>query len=62
MKKTKNPVVFLDVSIDGDAAERIMIEVIILSETPSSPLDVLNFGESCICNLWLPVLTFFFFE
>ncbi|KAG6438278.1 hypothetical protein SASPL_103215 [Salvia splendens] len=27
MKKTKNPMVFLDVSIDGDAAERIIIEL-----------------------------------
>ncbi|PIN08813.1 HSP90 co-chaperone CPR7/Cyclophilin [Handroanthus impetiginosus] len=27
MKKTKNPLVFLDVSIDGDAAERIVVEL-----------------------------------
>ncbi|KAL8502396.1 hypothetical protein ACS0TY_021518 [Phlomoides rotata] len=27
MKKTKNPLVFLDVSIDGDTAERIIIEL-----------------------------------
>ncbi|KAK6164778.1 hypothetical protein DH2020_001642 [Rehmannia glutinosa] len=27
MKKTKNPLVFLDVSIDGDTAERIVIEL-----------------------------------
>jgi peptidyl-prolyl isomerase G (cyclophilin G) len=27
MSKKKNPLVFLDVSIDGDPAERIFIEV-----------------------------------
>lgn len=27
MKKKKNPLVFLDVSIDGNPAERIVIEV-----------------------------------
>lgn len=43
MKKTKNPMVFLDVSIDGNAAERIIIEVMIVFETSSSPSGGLNF-------------------
>lgn len=33
MKKTKNPSVFLDVSVDGDTAERIIIEVVSLFNT-----------------------------
>lgn len=38
MKKEKNPLVFLDVSIDGDAAEKIVIEVIFLPKALSTHL------------------------
>lgn len=48
MSKKKNPLVFLDVSVDGDAAEKIVIEVIY-------ELNLTNLHGS------LPLLDIFFF-
>lgn len=39
MSKKRNPLVFLDVSIDGDPSERIVIEVPIWNKSP-------NFGHA----------------
>ncbi|KAK6141582.1 hypothetical protein DH2020_024683 [Rehmannia glutinosa] len=43
MKKTKNPLVFLDVSIDGDTAERIVIELF----ADAVPKTAENFRALC---------------